>query len=535
MRRSDHRLCVLCEFYTSMRSLIRPPPDSAIKMIEIRTWPAVEGLEELDMKKEIESKFPGISVSNGMYICSLHVQKLPEGQCRFSKYCRPKLTTEYDGLYWSTPTTRPLPVKRCLPPPATEPPAKRLKTDEEVRLLTENLDLKQKMEEMSEKLRLLEEQNKYLEDKLERQPIVTPIDLILKDMDSETCMEWYGVSSFGIFHATIMSYLRNYRGLSYDRKRQLERFLIQLRNGFTYRVALPLLEPTKSASSFMNLFRHTLNDLFPWALEQIQLPTVDEWRRMNTEQMAKDFPGFLSFFVDGTVIEIWNPKDVKKYRENFNSKHGHTAMSFFVVCTPDGCIVYLSKFDTGSTHDSTAWNTALAWPPITIQDGKCVDRPDRKLFVKQLEEVYGEGLPEAKKVDRSVVERESNPTFSIGGDKAYPFIHLPSGWSLFVTMTAGEERAISDASDAVAETEKIYADKGVSAPNFVHSISDDPRRHRDPRLAKSRAVVERVIGSMKEWKILSNISWVSSQSYGLIWKALVIIAALHNYNLRMKK
>ena len=91
--------------------MIRLPPDSEVKMIEIRTWPAVEGLEELDMKREIKMKFPGISVSNGMYICSLHVQKLLEGQCRFSKYCWPKLTTEYDGLYWSTPSSCPLPVK----------------------------------------------------------------------------------------------------------------------------------------------------------------------------------------------------------------------------------------------------------------------------------------------------------------------------------------------------------------------------------------------------------------------------------------
>ena len=91
-------------------------------MIEMHTWPAVDRLEELDMKKEIETKFPEISISYGMYICSLHIQKLTEGQHHFSKYCCPMLTTEYDGLYSSTPTSCSLPVRRYLPPPSKELP-----------------------------------------------------------------------------------------------------------------------------------------------------------------------------------------------------------------------------------------------------------------------------------------------------------------------------------------------------------------------------------------------------------------------------
>jgi hypothetical protein len=34
--------------------------------------------------------------------------------------------------------------------------------------------------------------------------------------------------------------------------------------------------------------------------------------------MANMFPGFLSFFVDGTVVEIWNPKDVRKNHKNLS-------------------------------------------------------------------------------------------------------------------------------------------------------------------------------------------------------------------------
>ena len=445
----------------------RPPPDSSVKMIQIRVWSAMEGLEELDMKKEIESKFLSISVSYGMYLCSRHVKKLPEGQHRFSKYCRPQLTTEYDGLYWSTPTSRPMPLKRSLPPSSAKPIPKRPKTKEEDRLEAENLELKEKMKEMSKKLRALEGKVKCLERNLEHHPISSPIDAILeKNMDPDTCLEWFGVSSFVSFHALVQSHLRNYRGMAYDRKRKLERFLIQLRNSFTCRVAIPLLEPQKSTSSFMNLFRHGLDDLYPWALEQIRLPTVKEWKEMNTEQMKEIFPGFLCFFVDRTVLEIWNPKDVRKHRENYNSKHGYTAISFFIVCTPNGEIVYLSKPDTSATHDSTAWNTALAWPPLELHNGKCADHSDGKLFVTHLSEVYGEAA-----------NVESKQTFAIGGDKAYPFILLPSGWSLFVTMTAGKESAIAEASAAASETKKIFTKNHLRVPKLVHLIADDPRRH----------------------------------------------------------
>jgi hypothetical protein len=85
-------------------------------------------------------------------------------------------------------------------------------TEEEERMITENLDLKQKMEEMSKKIQFLEGKIKYLEDKLEHQPVTTPIDTILKDMDTETSLEWYGVTSFNAFHATVFPHLQNYHG-----------------------------------------------------------------------------------------------------------------------------------------------------------------------------------------------------------------------------------------------------------------------------------------------------------------------------------
>ena len=124
------------------------------------------------------------------------------------------------------------------------------------------------------------------------------------------------------------------------------------------------------------------------------------------------------------------------------------------MVAPDGFITYVSLIDTGNTHDSVSWNTALAWPPVEDNGS---ERLDRKSLLEQIQEFYGEGFSEEK---RETVRKEKNPegecgekekreseteTFALGADKAYPLILLPKGWSLFVTMTADEQEAIEEA------------------------------------------------------------------------------------------
>jgi len=153
------------------------------------------------------------------------------------------------------------------------------------------------------------------------------------------------------------------------------------------------------------------------------------------------------------------------------------------MVTPDGFISYVSLVDTGNTHDATAWNTAYAFPPL---DENGMEREDKVTLLKDLEKTYGCGKPESQgstatllenteeiAVDNIVLE-EKDFTFAIGGDKAYPHILLNEGWSLFVTMTAGEEDAVKEAVQANEVTEELFTVSGKKCPKFVHTIYEEP-------------------------------------------------------------
>jgi hypothetical protein len=57
-----------------------------------------------------------------------------------------------------------------------------------------------------------------------------------------------------------------------------------------------------------------VTSLFVWAKEQVYFPTEDEWKFCQTEHIENSFTDYLFFCIDGTFIEIWSPKDLKKYR-----------------------------------------------------------------------------------------------------------------------------------------------------------------------------------------------------------------------------
>jgi hypothetical protein len=122
-------------------------------------------------------------------------------------------------------------------------------------------------------------------------------------------------------------------------------------------------------------------------------------------------------------------------------------------------------------------------------------------------------------------------TFSIGGDKAYPHILLPKGWSLFITMTSEEEESIQQANEANLRSMEVFEERNIRLPTFLHTINGDAARHRTPEIARSRAVVERVINAIKDFLILTNIAFISKQKVHFVFKMVVIIAAICNYNL----
>jgi hypothetical protein len=289
------------------------------------------------------------------------------------------------------------------------------------------------------------------------------------------------------------------------------------------------------------MFTHTIEDLYTWAVPQIHLLKTSEWKKSNTPRLESLYPGFLFYFLDGTVLQIWSPEDVVKNKQSFNKKHGFCALTYYIVVAPDGMIVYVSLVDVGCAHDATTWNTSPDFPPVSIVDGE--ERKDGRTLLQGLEEFYGPGKQDGEEEgeEEGVGQRtyvgadlDEKMVFCLGGDKAYPYILLPNGWKLFVTMTSGEVISHQEAEEATEATREIFGNRSQMVPEFVHHINDDPRRKRCPLIAKSRSVVERVIGAMKEYKILENVPYISRQQINHVYMLVVVIAGLCNYNLKVR-
>ena len=191
---------------------------------------------------------------------------------------------------------------------------------------------------------------------------------------------------------------------------------------------------------------------------------MDEWSRRHTEGLKEEFPGVLFYFVDGTVIEVDESCDVAFRRTLWNNKHQIHAVTFFILVAPDGRIVYVSTVDDGNVHDKTAW--------------------EKSGVINELEDCYR--------------GKEGDLQFAVGGDKAYPYMTVPNGWHKYITKSG-----------------KVPGGK------------PDPALHFTPEIAKHRAVVERVIGKMKEWLVLTRKLYMSYDKHRVA-KIVFIIANLVN-------
>jgi len=269
--------------------------------------------------------------------------------------------------------------------------------------------------------------------------------------------------------------------------------LLWARQGLTFEdLGLYLnMDPTTSSRRMEDW----IDCLYPWAKKQILFPNLQEWILNNPEKLREQFPNHLFFFVDGTVIKIWTPSDPESRRNHYNNKHGYCAWVFFIVVDPCGHILFLSKLDIGHKHDSTHWNESKVVKLLTSQFASSDDW-----------------------------------TYCIGGDKAYPNISLPPDWHLFVTMTAEEldQSAVSFPEHDVGTTASESSDEGHDATH------DDGRnqkinRHKSPKIAKWRSVVERSIGAIKKWKILENFDFLSRVEGDKLLKLLHVICALVNW------
>lgn len=101
-------------------------------------------------------------------------------------------------------------------------------------------------------------------------------------------------------------------------------------------------------------------------------------------------------------------------------------------------------------------------------------------------------------------------------------------------MTSEAVEAVDEANEATEETIKGHIDREEDIPQYIHTIDGEIQRHRCPQVARSRAVVERVIGAMKDFLILSNVPWISRQNFAFIFQLVVVIGAICNYNLDVR-
>lgn len=163
-------------------------------------------------------------------------------------------------------------------------------------------------------------------------------------------------------------------------------------------------------------------------------------------------------------MEVGESGDVAFRRMLWNNKHKIHAFSFFVIVAPDGRIVYVSTVDNGNVHDKTAW--------------------EESGVVDELEDFYS--------------EKTANFQFAVGGDKAYPNMTVPKGWHKYITKSG----------------EKEASEKSTQL-------------HFSPEIAKHRAVVERTIGKIKDWLILTRKYYLGFEK-ARVEKIVFIIANLVN-------
>jgi hypothetical protein len=257
-------------------------------------------------------------------------------------------------------------------------------------------------------------------------------------------------------------------------------FMVWMRRGMTFQFLSHFVG--KNECTLRRQFYRTIEDLEPWAKEQIKWPTLEMWKLKHNEKLRNAYPKTLFFWVDGTVIKMWCPKDTKTARVFYNKKHGHHSYVFFVAVTPDGEIVYVSECMGGTEHDKTHWNNSTA--------------PD------ELKGRY----------------TSDEFTFSTSGDKAYKGMRRPQGFHNHVTMTGLLEE------DDEEEEEGEVKDEWWRG-NYTC----------DAGIARFRAVVERTIGAIKKWLVLMNVALITKISYTLMQKLVVLCCALTNHQLRNNK
>jgi hypothetical protein len=219
-----------------------------------------------------------------------------------------------------------------------------------------------------------------------------------------------------------------------------------------------------SRQTIRNWMDRILENLAKWGQSKIKWPTPEEWQcdssRILQKEEYSDYAKKLFFFVDGSVLKLFDTSDIRISRDMRNGKHGCSAFVFFIMVTPAGRIVYVSEdIREGTCHDKTHF----------LEDG----------VVVKVEKEYPSHVVMIDSIEYQLV---------LGGDKAYPFAPLPKGWHWYITKSGEDTKDVNQKGEEVGKR----ASK-ASLPNVIF----------DPGFARLRSVVERSIGRVKAWPIFS--------------------------------
>lgn len=306
------------------------------KMVSVKKNPEKLTFSFPDLKEQAAVLYPDVFVDYGSYICFRHLLPLPDGVKHHSISHPPKLIPRGDGLdgkEWTKPSLRKPPPERwescgdigdddCIMESVQEVSSSRHKT--EILLKSKSPPPKKRKivkVSFSKQVAVLEEKNLQQEEEikslsakvlsLEKKLSLAPVDHIITLLSSEKeYMSWFGVPKFLNFYLHVYPSLKE-KKQGPNKEHCLKRTLIMFRQGFSSRVGTSLMEPHWNHDYLKRMFRHTIKGLFEWAKTEIYLPSISEWICRQTPTLQNLFPNFLFFFIDGTVLEIESPIDVK--------------------------------------------------------------------------------------------------------------------------------------------------------------------------------------------------------------------------------
>jgi hypothetical protein len=150
--------------------------------------------------------------------------------------------------------------------------------------------------------------------------------------------------------------------------------------------------------------------------------------------------------------------------------------------TADGHICHCSPLFGGKEKDRATW--------------------DDSNIVAQLEEKY-------PFTDRK--SAYSHYKFVFAGDKAYPNIEMPPGWTVLATTSAFDKTSLMH--KEIEKTDDYIHCKRLAVPKAKENIPNDGTEvdlYFTAKLVTHRAVVERVFGALKSWKLLSSKSFTTT-------------------------